>query len=154
MRRKAAIFIAVPALLAAVALAVTANGASPPAEITIHATSQLEHAHAVDNPPAGRSAGDGLVFTERLLDDHGRVIGHDAASCTALFGKRSLCTGTYFLHAGQVMVQLRQPGLGGTLTYTQVITGGTRRYTRATGSVTVDQQPAGDHFTFHIHLPG
>ena len=52
------------------------------------------------------------------------------------------------------MVQLRQPGLGGTLTYTQVITGGTRRYTRATGSVTVDQQPAGDHFTFHIHLPG
>jgi hypothetical protein len=153
MTRKIAICIGVPALIAAAALAVTANGQSRPATITLHAKSQLEHVHGVDNPPAGHSAGDQLIFTERLLNNDGHVIGHDAASCTSLFGKRSLCTGAYVLHGGQIMVQLRQPGLGGTVTYTQVITGGTRRFDRATGSVTVDQQPSGDRFTFNIHLP-
>ncbi len=153
MRRKIVVCIAIPALIAAVALAVTANGQSRAGKTTLHARSQLEHAHVVDNAPAGRSVGDVLIFTERLLDSDGDVIGHDAASCTFLFGRRSLCTGTYFLQGGQVMVQLRQPGLGGTVTYTQAITGGTRNYAGATGTVTVDQQPSGDRFTFDIHLP-
>jgi hypothetical protein len=153
--RKVAICVAVPALVVAVGLAVTATGHQRAATITLHATSQLQKVHVVDNPPAGHSAGDTLVFTEKLLDDRGGVVGHDAASCTSLFNQRSLCTGDYFLRSprGQVMVQLRQPGLGN-LTYTQAIVGGTGHYAGATGSVTVDQQPSGDRFTFHIHLPG
>jgi Allene oxide cyclase barrel like domain len=153
MKRKIAVCIAIPGLIAAIALAVTANGQSREGKITLHARSQLEHAHVVDNAPSGHSVGDVLIFTERLLDSNDHVIGHDAASCTFLFGKRSLCTGGYFLPDGQITVQLRQPGLGGTVTYTQAITGGTRRYAGATGTVTVDQQPSGDRFTFNIQLP-
>jgi hypothetical protein len=154
MRRRIAIGIAALGLaVAAVALAAVANGESGARTITLQARSQLEQAHLVDNPPVGHSAGDVLIFTERLLDQGGRVIGHDAASCTFLFDDRSLCTATYTLQDGQVMVQLLQPRLSGAIIYTQPITGGTGRYARATGTVTVDQQPAGDHFTFDIHRP-
>jgi hypothetical protein len=146
------ICIAGAALLGTIAVAVTANGQSGPRAITIHASSQLEHAHLVDNPPSGNSAGDVLIFTEKLLNSNGDVIGSDAASCTFLFDQRSLCTGTYVLPHGQLMVQLIQPGLSGTLTYSQAIVGGTGRYARATGTVTVHQKASGDRFTFHIHL--
>jgi hypothetical protein len=46
------------------------------------------------------------------------------------------------------MVQLVQRGPRGT--YRQAITGGTRRYVRATDTVTVDQRPGEDPFTFPI----
>ncbi len=153
MRRRIAIWIAVPALLGAVALAGAADGKGRRQKVTLQARSQVERVQIVDTAPTGRSAGDGLIFTEKLLDASGTVIGSDAAQCTALFDQRSLCTGTYFLPGGQVMVQLLQPSLGGTLTYTQAITGGTGRYARATGTVTVRQRPAGDRFTFRIRLP-
>jgi hypothetical protein len=71
----------------------------------------------------------------------------------ALFDERWLCTATYILPGGQVMVQLLQPSLTVTLTYRQAITGGTGRFARASGTVTVHQQPSGDHFVFHVHLP-
>lgn len=152
MRRRIAIWIVVPALLGAVAVAGAADGKGSPKRITLQARSQLEQARSVDNSPPGRSAGDVLIFTEKLLDASGKVIGGDAAQCTALFDERSLCTGTYLLSGGQVMVQLVQPSLGGSLTYTQAITGGTGRYARATGTVTVRQRPTGDRFTFRIRL--
>jgi hypothetical protein len=145
------IFVCVAAVAVTVAIAVTtaASGRSDTASITLHARSQVEHARFVDNAPAGRSAGDQLVFTERLLDARGRRLGRDAASCTLLFDARSLCTGTYILRRGQLMVQLVQPGPSGS--YRQAITGGTGRYARASGTVTVDQRAGGDRFTFHIH---
>jgi hypothetical protein len=155
VKRRIAISIGLPAVLVAAALAVTANGQqSGPRTITLRATSQLDHVQGVDNPPSGHSAGDALVFTEKLLNSSHQTIGSDAANCTFLFGQQSLCTGVYSLSGGQVMVQLKQPGLTGTRTYTQAITGGTGRYARASGTVTVNQQSSGDHFTFHIHLPG
>jgi hypothetical protein len=144
------IFIGVATIgaVAAAALTTAASGRPHGATITLHARSRLQHAQFVDNAPTGRSAGDQLVFAERLVDARGRRIGRDAASCTLLFDARSLCTGTYILRRGQVMVQLVQPGPRGT--YRQAITGGTGRYARATGTVTVDQRPGEDRFTFHI----
>lgn len=144
--------IAGAALLGTIALAVTATGQSRPGTITLRASSQLDQVRLVDNPPAGSSPGDVLIFTEKLLNKDGAVIGSDAASCTFLFDQRSQCTGTYVLRHGQVMVQLIQPGLSGTLTYSQAIVGGTGLYARASGTVTVQQSPNGDRFTFHIHL--
>jgi hypothetical protein len=94
-----------------------------------------------------------LVFTERLLNSSGRQVGSDAASCVFLFDERSVCTGTYILPGGQVMVELLQPSLTGTLTYTQAITGGTGRFARAGGTVTIHQRPSGDHFVFRVYLP-
>ncbi|MDQ6732426.1 MAG: hypothetical protein M3022_19595 [Actinomycetota bacterium] len=129
----------------------TAAAQSNPASITLHLRSKLQHASYVDNPPVGRSPGDVLIFTEKLLNASGRVIGSDAAMCTYLFDRRSLCTGAYILPSGELMVQLVLPGPTGV--YSQAIIGGTGRYARATGSVIDDQRPSGDHFTFRIRLP-
>lgn len=150
---------AVLAVPAAVAVALVATSAGPFAATGHHGApaplqlrSQLQDARGVDTPPAGPSAGDGLVFTERLLDAHGRVVGSDAASCVRLFDQRSLCTGTYVLPGGQLMVQLLQPGPTGV--YTQAVTGGTGRYSGARGTVVVDQRTDGDRFTFRVRPGG
>ncbi len=116
--------------------------------ITIKARSQLDRVQAVDTAPAGQSAGDMLIFTERLLNARGRQIGSDAATCVRLFDSTMLCTGVYSLRGGRVMVQLLQPGLTGT--YDQAITGGTGRFAGARGTVRVAQRPDGDRFTFRI----
>ena len=86
----------------------------------------------MDNAPTGPSAGDMLIFTEKLFNKRGKQIGSDAASCVRLFDATSLCTGTYRLPRGRLMVQLLQPGPTGT--YDQAITGGTGRYAGARGS--------------------
>ena len=105
----------------------------------------------VDNAPAGNSAGDVLIFTEKLFNSRGKQIGSDAATCVRLFDATSLCTGLYRLPRGQLMVQLLQPGPTGT--YDQAIVGGTGRYAGARGTVRVAQDPTkGDRFTFRIRL--
>jgi hypothetical protein len=153
VKRTLSLAVLAAALLAVIAVSGAASATRPngPRSITLHLRSQLTHANVVDNPPAGPSAGDDLIFTERLLNGVGQTVGSDAASCISLFDKRSICTGAYILHPGQIMVQLIQPGPTGV--YTQAITGGTGAYARATGTVTIDQRPGGDRFTFHITLP-
>jgi hypothetical protein len=111
---------------------------------------QVERAQFVDNEPPGASAGDLLVFTERLLDSSGEQIGSDSAVCVRLFDERSLCTGTYVLHGGQVFVQLLQPGRGHI--YSQAITGGTGRFAGARGTVTVRQGDGVDRLMFRIRV--
>ena len=118
--------------------------------IKLTARSQIEHAQVVDSAPTGDSPGDVLIFTERLVDRHGKRIGSDAASCVRLFDKTSLCQGTYKLPGGRLMVQLLQPGPTGT--YDQAITGGTGRFDGARGTVRVAQKSGGDRFTFRIRL--
>lgn len=90
-------------------------------------------------------------FTETLTNASGKRVGRDAAVCTRLFDASHLCTGVYVLSGGQITVQLVQPGPSGT--YTQAITGGTRRYAGASGTVTVRQDPAGDRFSFRVRVP-
>jgi hypothetical protein len=118
--------------------------------ITFKLTSKLEHAAVVDNAPTGDSPGDLLVFTEKLYNARGKQVGTDAAQCTRLFDASSLCTGVYKLRGGQIHVQLVQPGPTGV--YDQAVTGGTGRYAGVRGTVTVDQQPGGDRFTFKLRL--
>ena len=143
-------------VLAAAAVASLALSAAPTAArphertITIKARSQLDQVQAVDNAPAGASAGDMLIFTERLFDLSGKRIGSDAATCVRLFDQTSLCTGVYRLPRGRVMVHLLQPGPTGT--YRQAVTGGTGRFAGARGTVTVAQKPGGDRFTFRLRL--
>jgi hypothetical protein len=124
--------------------------------ITFRLSSQLQHAQSVDNAPSGRSAGDLLVLTERLLNAHGRQVGTDAGTCVALFDQRSLCTGAFVLAQGQIMIQILQPNLTGKRTFTEVVTGGTGRYAGAAGTVTDHQGAAsnsGDQLLFQIRVP-
>ena len=146
----------VVALAGAVAIAVSLPMASATSSrgtvMKFELKSKVADAQGVDHPPEGASAGDGFVFTETLTDAEGKKAGTDAAVCTRLFDERSLCDGVYRLRGGQIMVQLLQPGPTGT--YTQAITGGTGRYTGATGKVTVRQDPAkGDRFSFAVRVP-
>jgi hypothetical protein len=137
--------------LAVIALALASGTAAAKGHhrpITLSVRGQLEHVQGVDNAPAGPSAGDMLVFTEALFNGHGKRIGSDAATCVRLFDTASLCTGTYLLPGGQVMVQLLQPGPTGT--YDQAVTGGTGRFAGASGTVRVKQQGGGDRFNFRL----
>jgi hypothetical protein len=153
MRRALSLTVLATALITALAGVVSASARTGSTSITIRARAQLLHASSVDNAPAGRSAGDSLVFTERLLNAAGRPIGSDQAYCVFLFDQRSLCTGAYLLRGGELMVQLVQPGLSQTRNYDQAIIGGTGRYARATGTVTVHQRQSGDRFVMRIRLP-
>jgi hypothetical protein len=151
MRRTVLTGVLASALLVTAGGVASAVGRDREDRPTLRLRSQIEHANYVDNAPTGKSAGDVLVFTERLLDESGSQVGSDAATCTVLFDERSLCTGAYVLPRGQIMVQLVQPGPAGT--YDQAITGGTGGYAGVTGTVTVEQGPGGDRFTFRTHLP-
>jgi hypothetical protein len=146
--RRSTVVLAVVAALALPAASAAAKGHGR--TITIKATSQIDNVRFVDTGPAGDSPGDMLVFTEKLFNAKGAQIGSDAASCVRLFDVTSLCTGTYKLRGGRLMVQLLQPGPSGV--YDQAITGGTGRFAGARGVVTVDQQPTGDRFTFKIRV--
>ena len=126
-------------------------GATPRQTVRFEATSRLTDVQTVDSPPVGASAGDVLVFTEELFDLSGRSIGSDAATCTRLFDTTMLCQGVYVLGDGQLLVQLLQPGPTGT--YTQAIVGGTGKFAGAQGTVTLDQSPSGDRFSFRILVP-
>jgi hypothetical protein len=148
MKRSAILLAGLGVLLLA---APSADAAKGHRKITIKARSQLDRVQFVDNAPTGDSAGDMLIFTEKLFNSRGKQIGSDAASCVRLFDASSLCTGTYKLPKGRLMVQLLQPGPTGT--YDQAITGGTGRYAGARGTVRVAQQASGgDRFTFRISL--
>ena len=141
------------AVVAAGALAIPAAPAAAKGHdhtIRIKARGQVDRAQLVDNAPAGDSAGDILVFTEKLFNAHGKQIGSDAATCVRLFDPTSLCTGTYKLRGGRVMVQLVQPGPTGS--YDQAVVGGTGRFDGARGTVTVAQSPKGDRFTFKLRV--
>src|SRR3954452_19019915 len=142
-----ALFAAVPPATAAAAW----HAKSRIVVIRVH--SQLVNAQAIDANPTG-TAGDRIIFTEKLLNAKGRTIGHDFADCVRLFDERLLCTGVYELRRGQIMVQLLQPSLSGELTYRQAITGGTGRFDGASGTVTLHQGAAGgDRFRFRVRLP-
>jgi hypothetical protein len=151
--KRSTILLATAALLLLLAASPAGAKKSHRTLTIISARSELDKAHVVDNAPAGDSVGDMLIFTERLFNLRGKLIGSDAASCVRLFDETSLCTGTYQLPRGRLMVQLLQPGLTGARTYVQAITGGTAHYAGARGTVKVVQgAPGGDRFTFRIRL--
>jgi hypothetical protein len=118
--------------------------------ITLKAVGRVDQVKLVDNAPTGDSPGDLLVFTEKLFNTRGKRIGSDAATCVRLFDPTSLCTGTYKLPGGSLMVQLVQPGPTGT--YDQAVTGGTGRFAGARGTVRDAQNPKGDRFTFKTRV--
>src|SRR2546423_2467086 len=121
MRHGLSFTVLAAALIASLAGPGPASANARARSITIRAHAKLLHASYVDNAPAGRSAGDELVFTERLFNAAGRVIGSDHAAWVYLFDQRSLCNGAYLLRGGELLVALVQPGLHGGRNYEQAL---------------------------------
>ncbi len=131
-------------LAATGAIVVSAAGASANGTTkttTIRVISQEESGQFVDNPPTAAgpedaSVGDMFVFTLRLSKAGRRVgRGHVACTMTQLRPPVPQCVGTFRLTGGQITVQGLTPP--DDRPFTVAITGGTRRYAGARGTLRV-----------------
>ena len=103
---------------------------------TVRITAEKELVTQVDTGAKGRTPGDVQVVRQTLYNRHitGKPIGHSEFVCTVTAGRSRLCSGTFFLPKGKLMVS-------GPLRYRQfyelAIVGGTELYDNARGSLTV-----------------
>jgi hypothetical protein len=108
---------------------------------TVRITAENEQITHVDIAPAGQSPGDVQVMRETLFNRHitDKAIGHAEFVCTFTAGRSRLCSGTFFLPKGKLMVE-------GPLRYRQfyelAIVGGTELYDNARGSMTMTRLSA------------
>ncbi len=139
-------------LVAATAVAVptlTCSGSSQPAKgaAEIQVLGLITEQHVVDNPPAGESAGDLVVFGETLFRS-GRQVGRTTGTCIVITPPASFqCTAIAKLPKGQLMLASNvgeEPATG-------AITGGTGRYSEARGTFRVEPISEGrERITYRI----
>ena len=130
-----------PVVVAAGLVAATVAGGSSllfasTGPATVRITAENEQITNLDVGPKGQSPGDVQVMRETLFNRHitDKAIGHAEFVCTFTAGRSRLCSGTFFLPKGKLMVE-------GPLRYRQfyelAIVGGTELYDNARGSMTV-----------------
>jgi hypothetical protein len=108
---------------------------------TVRITAEKEEITGVDIGAKGTSPGDVQVVRQTLYNRHitQKPIGHSEFVCTVTAGRSRLCTGTFFLPKGKLMVS-------GPLRYRQfyelAIVGGTELYDNARGSMTITRLSA------------
>jgi hypothetical protein len=123
----------VTALTAAVILAATAAGATPPAQIRItDVQASYRYVHSTGDGPAGAQE----IVRQRLYNPRisGKQIGHADLLCTYLDAQARTCTGTYALPRGSLVVE---GVIQSRLLYEIAVIGGTGLYDNARGSLTV-----------------
>lgn len=119
---------------------------------TIRITNREVSHRVIDNGPRGRGAGD-IELSRSLLFNKGltpRAIGHAEIVCTFTNRRSRVCSGTYFLPKGKIMV-------AGALVFRQfyefAVLGGTGLYNNVQGSMTVttvSPRPRRDLVTFRL----
>jgi hypothetical protein len=129
-----------PAVVAAGAVAALVAGGSMlfagTGPATVRITAEKEQITTVDIGRKGTSPGDMEVVRETLYNRHitQKPLGHAEFVCTVTAGRSRLCSGTFFLPKGKLMVE-------GPLRYRQfyelAIVGGTELYDNARGSMTI-----------------
>ena len=122
-------------------------------ELTKGAT--LTHVH--NTPAKGRNSnpqGDLAIFTNPLRDSAGRRAGTLHAQCVTTVGAQDFlkstltCTAVMHLHDGDLMLQLdNRPGAA---TNTGAVTGGTRAYSNAHGTIVSRSSQAGSTDTITL----
>jgi hypothetical protein len=124
----------------------TAAPATPKSATRLVVLGQEADSTLVDAAPEGDSPGDQILFTDTLLDQAGRRVGHDEARCTLMFGGDVLCDATFVLDGqGQLTVE----GVG--LTF--AVTGGTDQFRKARGQMHETFLPSGEfRFSFALYL--
>jgi hypothetical protein len=119
---------------------------------TIRLTTRDVSHRIIDQGRPGRGVGD-LEFTRSLLYNKGvtpRAIGHAEVVCTFTGRRSRMCSGTYFLPKGKIVVS-------GALVFRQLyelaVLGGTGLYMNVQGSLTVTAirpTPRRDFLTFRL----
>lgn len=145
-----------PPLAVTVALVLTAVAAPAAAAkvttIRVNAITTSQQT-VVDNPPASTadqpfSAGDILVFTNKLLP-RGKRVGSHRGVCAATDSRRLVCTAVSELPGGDVSIV----GLfdtGSTKPQQLAIVGGTRRYRSARGELQATLSETKEAFVYRI----
>jgi hypothetical protein len=154
MRHRSIALAALPVAVAGAALAGMPGTAHPqPAATTLTLVEDENSARFIDNPPRhGKrrppSAGDQLILTGIDYDASGRErLGRSYLSCTFVGRNTMSCAGTIALADGQLTIQ----GVTRDEKTTVVaVTGGTRRYAGAHGTMSVTA--AGERETAVITL--
>ena len=124
---------------------------NPPLKFTL--IGKVDAAQIIDNEPAGDSAGDVVIFSQKLYDrSETRVVGRSHAMCTRTTDPEGsyLCDGAFLLRRGEITIQ----GVDPPATVTRhplVVTGGSGRYRGARGEITVHHlSPSEDRFDFKL----
>ena len=100
----------------------------------------------IDTAPAGDSPGDQILFSDTLVDQAGRRVGHDQARCTIMFADEVLCDATFVL-AGRGQLTIEGVGLN------LAVTGGTGEFRKARGQLHETFLPTGEfRFAFTLFL--
>jgi hypothetical protein len=124
----------------------TAEPATPKGATRLVVIGQEADFTIIDTAPAGDSPGDQILFTDTLVDQTGRRIGHDQARCTIMFAGDVLCDATFVLDG---RAQLTIEGVGLTL----AVTGGTGQFKQARGQLHETFLPTGEfRFAFTLYL--
>src|SRR5436190_19833988 len=152
-------YLTVLAIAAVAAIAVAQTAASSTQSNkravtkTFKATAVIDSATNVDNPPAGDSQGDIIVFTQKLYRDSSQKtkIGSDQAYCVrTIAGKARVCTGLFYLRGGTVTITGPESS---TKVHSLAITGGTGDWRGARGEIVLRPHgPVVDRMTFHVEL--
>jgi hypothetical protein len=122
----------------------TAGPATPKGATRLVVIGQEADSTIVDTAPEGDSPGDQILFSDTLLDQAGRRVGHDQARCTLMFAGEVLCDASFVLDGrGQLTIE----GVG--LTF--AVTGGTGQFGKARGQLHETFLPSGQ-FRFAFTL--
>jgi allene oxide cyclase len=140
-------------VLAFAVMSATAGSSGTASGSTVHV---IEHAttDAVTNGKKADSAGNVLTFANAVYDSSdAKKVGSDSGFCVRIVVKKSWeCLWTTFLSAGQITVEGPFSDTGNTVL---AITGGTRTYANARGSMDLKYHTkAGTKFDFVFHVSG
>jgi len=135
------------AAVAALAMATSGSGKAAKGAEEIRVLGEITAQHFIDNPPVGESAGDLVVFTERVSLS-GRTIGEITGRCFLITPPASFqCSALAKLPKG-TLTQVANVGEGPAK---GAITGGTGRFRRARGTFRVEPIAEGrERITYRV----
>ncbi len=146
-------------LLVALA-AIAGPGVARAETLTIQVTSVVISIKPIDKKPKGSSKGDRIVYRDKLLNAvrqfgkaRGKRVGTDHGTMTFTSPHTARFDGTAKLPGGSVRIRgTVRPVAGGSLQIP--VAGGTGRYAKATGTLTVGPGENRALNTYRITLPG
>lgn len=134
-------------LVAPVSTAVTTTGHH---RDTLTFTGVVTDYTAVPSRSSGEQRPGDHAFWVTVLSRDGKVVGRAPHSCVAVTASDSLCTAVTELPGGDLSTEVLLTATGGT-THHGAVTGGTQRFSGASGQLTIRIRPDGSQrWAFHL----